>query len=542
MTDDDKINVVKRNGEIEKLNLDKIHKILETACEGITGVSVSDIEMKAHLSFYDGITTKEINKALIKASADLITEQTPNYQYVSAKILNYELRKDVWGGKEPPTLYNHITKMVEQGFYTSELLTYYSESDWNELDNYIDHDRDFEFAYIGLREYIDKYSVRNRSLEEVKPLETPQLSYMLIAALSCLDTKKLKDIRKLYNDFSNWDISLPTPIMAGVRTPTKQFSSCTVISVDDTLDSIISGTGAIVKYVAKKAGIGLDVTRLRAEGSPVGREKGIKHTGVTPFLRMFEGALKSCSQGGVRGGSMTTHVLIWHMDIEEFIVLKNNKGTHDSRVRKMDYSVEINDYFYNRFVENKSITLFSPHDVPGLYEAFFKDKKEFAKLYEKYERDNSIRKKIVSARELFTKIIIERKETGRLYIFNVDNANDTSPFDAAITTSNLCLSGDTRVKCLIGSAVSELTLSEINDLIWNGVSISVLSKDIEKEEVSYQLVTNSALTKNSTLLMEIFDEDSQKSIKCTPDHKIYTKNRGYVEAKNLKEDDILDFH
>jgi len=256
---------------------------------------------------------------------------------------------------------------------------------------------------------------------------------------------------------------------------------------------------------------------------------------------MFEGALKSCSQGGVRGGSMTTHVLIWHMDIEEFIVLKNNKGTHDSRVRKMDYSVEINDYFYNRFVENKSITLFSPHDVPGLYEAFFKDKKEFAKLYEKYERDNSIRKKIVSARELFTKIIIERKETGRLYIFNVDNANDTSPFDAAITTSNLCLSGDTRVKCLIGSAVSELTLSEINDLIWNGVSISVLSKDIEKEEVSYQLVTNSALTKNSTLLMEIFDEDSQKSIKCTPDHKIYTKNRGYVEAKNLKEDDILDF-
>jgi len=497
--------------------------------------------MKAHLSFYDGITTKEINKALIKASADLITEQTPNYQYVSAKILNYELRKDVWGGKEPPTLYNHITKMVEQGFYTSELLTYYSESDWNELDNYIDHDRDFEFAYIGLREYIDKYSVRNRSLEEVKPLETPQLSYMLIAALSCLDTKKLKDIRKLYNDFSNWDISLPTPIMAGVRTPTKQFSSCTVISVDDTLDSIISGTGAIVKYVAKKAGIGLDVTRLRAEGSPVGQEKGIKHTGVTPFLRMFEGALKSCSQGGVRGGSMTTHVLIWHMDIEEFIVLKNNKGTHDSRVRKMDYSVEINDYFYNRFVENKSITLFSPHDVPGLYEAFFKDKKEFAKLYEKYERDNSIRKKIVSARELFTKIIIERKETGRLYIFNVDNANDTSPFDAAITTSNLCLSGDTRVKCLIGSAVSELTLSEINDLIWNGVSISVLSKDIEKEEVSYQLVTNSALTKNSTLLMEIFDEDSQKSIKCTPDHKIYTKNRGYVEAKNLKEDDILDF-
>lgn len=467
MTDDDKINVVKRSGEIEKLNLDKIHRLLETACDGITGVSVSDIEMKAHLSFYDGITTKDINKALIKASADLISEQNPNYQYVSAKILNYELRKDVWGGKEPPKLFAHITKMVNTGFYTPELLEHYSESDWNELDNHIDHDRDFEFAFIGLREYIDKYSVRDRSLDEISPLETPQLTYMLIAALSCLDTKNLKDIRKLYNDFSNWDISLPTPIMAGVRTPTKQFSSCTVISVDDTLDSIISASGAIVKYVAKKAGIGLDVTRLRAEGSPVGKEKGIKHTGVTPFLRMFEGALKSCSQGGVRGGSMTTHVLIWHRDIEEFIVLKNNKGTHDSRVRKMDYSVEINDYFYNRFVENKSITLFSPHDVPGLYEAFFKDKKAFAKLYEKYEKDTTINKKVVSARELFTKIIIERKETGRLYIFNVDNANDTSPFDAAITTSNLCqeiLLPTTPLKSLDdpNGLVSLCTLSAIN--------------------------------------------------------------------------------
>ena len=302
MTESDKINVIKRNGEIEKLNLDKIHKILETACEGITGVSVSDIEMKAHLSFYDGITTKEINKSLIKAAADLISEQNPNYQYVSAKILNYELRKDVWGGKEPPRLYDHIITMVEKGFYTEELLTHYSESEWDTLDSYIDHDKDFEFAYIGLKEYIDKYAVRDRSLKDISPLETPQLSYMLIAALSCLDNKSLKDIKKLYNHFSNWDISLPTPIMAGVRTPTKQFSSCTVISVDDTLDSIISASGAIVKYVAKKAGIGLDVTRLRAEGSPVGKERGIKHTGVTPFLRMFEGSLKSCSQGGVRGG------------------------------------------------------------------------------------------------------------------------------------------------------------------------------------------------------------------------------------------------
>lgn len=467
MTEEDKISVVKRDGDIEKLNLDKIHRILETACEGITGVSVSDIEMKAHLSFYDGISTKDINKSLIKAAADLISEQSPNYQYVSANILNYELRKEVWGGKEPPKLFDHVSHMVKDGFYTEELLEYYSEDVWNELDNYIDHDRDFEFSYIGLKEYIDKYAVRDRSLETISPLETPQITYMLIAALSCLDTKSTKDIRKLYNDFSNWDISLPTPIMAGVRTPTKQFSSCTVISVDDTLDSIISGAGAIVKYVAKKAGIGLDVTRLRAEGSSVGKEKGIKHTGVTPFLRMFEGALKSCSQGGVRGGSMTTHVLIWHRDIEEFLVLKNNKGTPETRVRKMDYSIEISDYFYNRFVKNQNITLFSPRDVPGLYDAFFSDKKEFARLYEMYEKDESISKKVVSARDLFTKLIIERKETGRIYVFNVDNANETTPFDAPITTSNLCqeiLLPTTPLKSLDDpdGLVSLCTLSAIN--------------------------------------------------------------------------------
>lgn len=465
MTED--IKVIKRDGRVEQLHLDKIHKIVETACEGITGVSVSDIEMKAHLSFYDGITTKQINKALIKAAADLISEQSPNYQYVAANILNYELRKDVWGGKEPPKLFGHITKMVNLGYYTSELLEFYNEKDWNELDAIIDHDKDFEFSYIGLMEYIGKYAVRDRSLDEVTPLETPQLTYMLIAALSSLDTKSVKDIRKLYNDFSDWNISLPTPIMAGVRTPTKQFSSCTVISVDDTLDSIIAGSGAIVKYIAKKAGIGLDVTRLRAEGSSVGKEKGIKHTGVTPFLRMFEGALKSCSQGGVRGGSMTTHVLLWHRDIEEFLVLKNNKGTPDTRVRKMDYSIEINDYLYNRFVKNKNISLFSPKDVPGLYEAFFSDKKKFAELYEQYEKDDSIKKKVVSARELFTQLMIERKETGRIYIFNVDNANDTSPFLAPITTSNLCqevLLPTTPLKSLDDSdgVVSLCTLLAIN--------------------------------------------------------------------------------
>lgn len=432
------INVVKRNGTQELLNLDKIHKIVEFATEDVTGVSASDIEMKAHLNFYNGITTKDITKALIKSASDLISEQTPNYQYAAANLLNYELRKQVWGGHTPPRLYDFIVKMVHQNFYTPELLELYTKEEWDVMETYIDHDRDFNFAYIGLKEYIDKYAVRDRSLSDVIPLETPQFTYILIAALSCFKTKSLKEIKSTYNDFSLWNISLPTPIMAGLRTPTKQFSSCTVISVDDTLDSIISGAGAIVKYVAKKAGIGLDIGRLRAEGSSVGKEKGIKHTGVTPFLRMFEGALKSCSQGGVRGGSATAHYLLWHLDIDELLVLKNNKGTPDSRVRKIDYSVEINDYLYNRLIKKQNITLFSPHEVKDLYDAFYLNPKKFAELYEAYENDPTVTKKSVSAVELFSKLMTERKETGRVYIFNVDNANQYKPFKEAVTTSNLC--------------------------------------------------------------------------------------------------------
>lgn len=432
--------VKKRNGDVEPLNINKIHKIVELACDGITGVSASEIEMKAHLNFINGITTKEITEALIKSSADLISEHSPNYQYVAANLLNYDLRKQAWGGGNPPRLYDHVVNMINNGYYTSELIQFYTESDFDKMDGFIDHDRDFNFTYIGLNEYITKYSIRDRTLKNISPLETPQITYMLIAALSCLDTKNIKDIKSKYNDFSLWNISLPTPIMAGLRGPMKQFSSCCLISTGDNLDSITATSEAMVKYAAKRAGIGIDASRIRAEGDPVGVGGSIKHTGVIPFLRMFEGALKSSAQGGIRGSSATCYLTLWHLEIADLLVLKNNKGTPDSRVRKMDYGIQINNYLYNRLINNEDITLFSPSikETPGLYDAYFSNPDEFKKLYEQYENNPAIRKKKITAKELFSILAIERKETGRIYIFNVDNVNSNSCFKVPVTMSNLC--------------------------------------------------------------------------------------------------------
>lgn len=438
MVEERKISVIKRDGSKEVLDLEKIHAILDKACQGITGVSVSDIAMKARLSFFDGITSKEIHAALIKSAADLITDTSVNYQYVSGNLLNYEIRKQAWGGMNPPRLYDHVRKMVENNYYHHEVLGYHSEEQWDKINDLIDHDRDFNMTYIGVNEYMTKYAMRDRSSDSVQPLETPQLTYIMIAVLSALDTNSLKDIKSYYNDFSMWDISLPTPIMAGLRSPTKQFSSCTLISSDDTLKSITASSEAIALYASKKAGIGIDGSRLRAEGSSVGKEKAVKHTGVMPFFRKWESSLKSCSQGGVRGASATLTASIWHSEIEQILVLKNNKGTPDSRVRKLDYSIQINDYLYNRFIKRQDLTLFSPSDVPGLYDAFFSDKEKFAELYEKYEADPSVKKKTVKAFDLFTQLMIERKETGRIYVFNVDNINTHNNFNLGITMSNLC--------------------------------------------------------------------------------------------------------
>lgn len=436
------ITVKKRSGKVESLNLDKIHKVLTWACEGITGVSVSEVALKSQLKFFDGIETSQIHETLIKTAADLISEESPNYQYVAGNLLNYELRKRAWGGSgtEPPRLYDHVKHMIELGFYAKELLEYYTETEYDKMDGFIDHDRDFNMTYIGLNEYINKYAIRDRSLNYVHPLETPQITYMLIAALSSLDTKKLKDVKSKYNDFSGWNISLPTPIMAGLRSPENQLSSCCLISSGDNLQSITEASAAIVKYAANKAGIGIDASRIRAEGDIVKPSKSVKHTGVTPFLRAFEGALKSSAQGSLRSASATCYLSLWHYEALDLLVLKNNKGTPDNRVRKLDYGFQINNYLYNRLIQGKDITLFSPsyRETPGLYDAFFTNPSEFARLYEKYEKDPSVRKKTVSAYELFSVLLTERKETGRIYIFNVDNVNSQTKFKIPITTSNLC--------------------------------------------------------------------------------------------------------
>lgn len=431
------IVVQKRDGTSEPFNVEKIHRVIENACAGITGVAVSDVVMAARLTFFSGMTTTEIHRALTKAAADLISESTPNYQFVAGRLLNYDIRKMAWGGMNPPKLYDHIKKMVGLGLYTEELLSKYDEDTWEKLNSFIDHSRDLRMSHIGVSEYMTKYAVRDRSRDDVLPLETPQITYMLIAAIMCSDTRDIRDIKSYYNDISNHNISLPTPIMAGLRTQVKQFSSCVLIECEDNLDSIHSTSGAIIKYVSKKAGIGIGASAIRAEGSKVGNGE-IKHTGTVPFFRLFESSVKSCSQGGVRGGAATLYTALWHLDIEDIIVLKNNKGTPDTRVRKLDYGIQINDFLYNRLVKGGNITLFSPHDVRDMYDAFFADKAKFAELYEKYEADPTIRKKTVSAQELFTKLMMERKDTGRIYIFNVDNVNDHSSFMEPIKMSNLC--------------------------------------------------------------------------------------------------------
>lgn len=433
------IFVQKRNGTSEPFNADKIHKVIENACADLTGVSVSDVVMAARLTFFNGMTTNEIHRALTKAAADLITEATPNYQYVAGRLLSYDIRKMAWGGMNPPKLYDHVVKMVAKGFYTAELLEYYDEAAWNKMNEFIDHDRDLKMSHIGVAEYMTKYSARDRSLDEVIPHETPQLTYILISAIMCLDSKNTKDIKSYYNDISNHNISLPTPIMAGLRSNVKQFSSCVLIETADSLPSIGATSNALMLYVANKAGIGIGAHALRAEGDSV-RNGEIRHTGVVPFYRLFESSVKSCSQGGVRGGAATLYTALWHLDIEDIIVLRNNKGTPDTRVRKLDYGIQINDYLYQRLVKGENITLFSPSEkvTPGLMDAYFADKAKFIELYEKYEKDPTIRKKTIPASELFTKLMIERKDTGRIYIFNVDNVNDHSSFLDPIKMSNLC--------------------------------------------------------------------------------------------------------
>ena len=434
----DSINVIKRNGRgTEPLDLEKIHEMVAHACHDLTGVSESQVEMSSGIQFFDKISTDEIQQILIKSASDLITLENPNYQYVAARLLLFSLRKSLhhrlW---EHPPLLEHIKKCIDQGVYDKEILVWYTDEEIEEMNTMIKHERDYLFSYAGLRQVIDKYLVQDRSSGQI--FETPQFMYMMIAATLFRNyekDKRLNYVKKYYNAISQHLINIPTPVMAGVRTPLRQFSSCVLVDSDDTLPSIFSSDMAIGRYVAQRAGIGINAGRIRGINSRI-RGGEVQHTGVVPFLKKFEATVKCCTQNGVRGGSATVHFPIWHQEIEDIIVLKNNKGTEDNRVRKLDYSIQLSELFYKRFIENKDITLFSPHDVPGLYDAF--GTPEFDELYEKYERATRVKKKKISAQQLFLSILKERAETGRIYIMNIDHCNTHSSFKDVVRMSNLC--------------------------------------------------------------------------------------------------------
>lgn len=434
--------VTKRNGRTEPINLDKIHRVIDWAAEGLENVSVSQVELRSHIQFYEGIRTSDIHETIIKSAADLISEGTPDYQYLAARLAIFHLRKIAYGQFEPPHLYDHVQRLTDMGKYDPHILADYSREDFDEINSYINHWRDMDFSYAAVQQLEGKYLVQNRVTGDI--YESPQFLYVLVAM--CLFAQypastRLSYVKRFYDAASQFKISLPTPIMSGVRTPTRQFSSCVLIESDDSLDSINATTSAIVRYVSQRAGIGINGGRIRALGSEI-RGGEAQHTGCLPFFKMFQAAVKSCSQGGVRGGAATLFYPLWHLEVESLLVLKNNRGIEENRVRHLDYGVQINRLLYERLIKSQNITLFSPHDVPGLYEAFFADQDEFERLYEKYEQDPSIRKRSLPAVELFSLMMQERAGTGRIYIQNVDHCNTHSPFDpsvAPVRQSNLCM-------------------------------------------------------------------------------------------------------
>ena len=429
--------VLKRDGKTEPLDLNKLHVMVEEACKDLAGVSASQVEMQSGIQFYDGITTAEIQEILIRSASDLIDLDHPNYQFVAARLLLFALRKQLYGRMhDTPTVRAHINRCVDRGVYDAEILNLYSDEEIDKFDSIIDHQRDYLFTYAGLRQVVDKYLVQDRSSGSL--YETPQFMYLLIAATIFSKYPKetrLDYVKKYYDAISRHKINIPTPIMAGVRTPLRQYASCVLVDVDDTLDSIFSSDMAIGRYVAQRAGIGINAGRIRGINSKI-RDGEVQHTGVVPFLKKFEATVRCCTQNGIRGGSATVHFPIWHQEIEDILVLKNNKGTEDNRVRKLDYSIQISKIFYERFIQNAEISLFSPHDVPGLYDAFGTE--SFDDLYTSYESDGSVPRKTIGAQDLFLDILKERAETGRLYIMNIDHCNSHSSFMDKVEMSNLC--------------------------------------------------------------------------------------------------------
>ncbi|WP_286797759.1 class 1a ribonucleoside-diphosphate reductase subunit alpha [Psychrobacter sp. UBA6291] len=442
MTHIDNIKVTKRDGRLEPIDLDKIHKVIEWAAHDLDNVSVSQVELKSHIQFYDGIRTRDIHETIIKSAADLISETTPDYQYLAARLAIFHLRKIAYNKFTPPHLYDHVKTLTDAGKYDEHILADYSRAEFDELEAYLDHWRDMNLAYAAVEQMAGKYLVQDRVTKTV--YESPQFLYMLVGM--CLfanyeKSERLSYVKRFYDATSQFKISLPTPIMSGVRTPSRQFSSCVLIECGDSLDSINATTSAIVRYVSQRAGIGINAGRIRALGSPI-RGGEAQHTGCIPFYKLFQTAVKCCSQGGVRGGAATLFYPLWHLEVESLLVLKNNRGVEDNRVRHMDYGVQLNKTMYTRLIKGQDISLFSPSDVPGLYDAFFEDQDTFEELYTKYENDPNIRSRQIPATELFSLMMQERASTGRIYIQNVDHCNTHSPFDATVAPirqSNLCM-------------------------------------------------------------------------------------------------------
>lgn len=545
------ITVVKRNGQRVPLDIGKIQRQVAYDCKGIDGVSPSMIEIKAQLELHDGISTETIDGLLLKAMVDLIDEsENPeinnvNYQYVAGRQKVSMLRKTVYGTYTPPPLYDIVVKNIKLKLYTPELLEWYTKDEWDIINLFIDHEKDENYGYAAIAQFAEKYLVQNRSTGQI--YETPQVRYAIAAATAFHiepKDKRLKLIKDYYECASDGYFTLATPVLAGLGTPTKQFSSCVLITADDTLDSIFASGEMMAKYASKRAGIGLEIGRIRPIGAEI-RNGEIKHTGLIPFLKKWFADLRSCSQGGIRNASCTVTFPIWHYQFEELIVLKNNQGTEETRVRQMDYSVVMSAFFWRRLKDRGNITLFDPHEVPDLYQAFYRNVEEFEKLYVKYENTKNIKKKVFSAEEIIKNgILKERTDTGRIYLVNIDNIINQGSFDTTtdpIYQSNLCLTGDTVIQIMNTTrSIESISLASFVEQYESGVmdGVKVRSSNTSTGETTWNTVSNAAKTATVTELIEIEDE-SGKIIRCTPDHQIYTKNRGYIKASELIETDEL---
>jgi ribonucleoside-diphosphate reductase alpha chain len=545
------IYVTKRNGKKELFQLQKWQAQIAKVCEGVADVSPSMIEIAASPHFYNGMTTTELDQIALRAMVGLIDEEANplgnvNYQYVAGKQRVSMLRKDVFGQYEPPHLFEIVKKNISLELYTSDLLTWYSEEDWAYLNKQLDHGKDELLTYAAVEQLADKYLVRNRATGNI--VESPQIRYMIAAATAfhAEEKDRLKWVKDFYHAASDGIFTLATPVLAGLGTKTKQFSSCVLLRTDDTLKSIFATGQIMADYASKRAGIGLEIGRLRPLGAPI-RGGEVMHTGILPFLKKWYGDLRSCSQGGLRNASATVNLPIWHYQFDDYIVLKNNKGTEENRIRQLDYCVVLNSFFWRRFKERKNITFFDPNQVPDLYEAFYADSIKFEKMYVEYEQRTDISKKVESAEVVFKDwLITERMETGRIYILNIDNVSNQGPFDTNIhpiyQTNLCCLTGDMLVTVSIDGKQATIPMDKVTELFDSGTKLNVMSKDLETSRVEFKPIKAAAQTKKNQRIIKITDVNTGKFVKCTLDHRIFTKNRGWVEAQFITETDKLDIH